>query len=273
MTQQLFSGKEGATSKRLPVLFIGHGSPMNAIQDNAFTRSLGELGRVIERPKAILCVSAHWMTEGSWVTHMPKPKTIHDFYGFPKPLFDVQYPAPGSPEFADLIRSEVKDPKLNADDESWGIDHGTWSVLRHMYPKADIPVLQLSIYMSQTPEYHFRLGQQLRRLREQGVLIIGSGNIVHNLRQIDFSSTAKPFDWAIEFDEWVKDRLSHADYASLTNDATNSQAGKLSIPSPDHWYPLLYTLGASDNQDRLRFEYEGIDHGSISMRCLSLGLA
>lgn len=142
-----------------------------------------------------------------------------------------------------------------------------------MYPKADIPVLQLSIYMAQPPEYHFRLGQQLRRLREQGVLVVGSGNIVHNLRQIDFSPTAKPFDWAIEFDEWVKERLLRADYDSLTNDMTMSRAGRLSIPSPDHWYPLLYTLGASDKDDHLRFEYEGIDHGSISMRCLSLGLA
>lgn len=273
MTQQKTSSTDRGTHKRLPVLFLGHGSPMNAIQDNAFTRKLGELGRVIERPKVVLCVSAHWMTEGSWVTHMPKPKTIHDFYGFPKPLFDVQYPAAGSPEFADLIRSEVKDPTVNMDDETWGLDHGTWSVLRHMYPEANIPVLQLSIYMAQPPEYHYRLGEQLRKLRDQGVLIVGSGNIVHNLRQIDFSPSANPYDWAIEFDEWVKERLVRTDYASLTNDAYNTRAGKLSIPSPDHWYPLLYTLGASDEQDCLRFEYEGIDHGSISMRCLSLGLA
>jgi 4,5-DOPA dioxygenase extradiol len=260
-------------AERLPVLFIGHGNPMNAIADNTFTRRLGELGREITRPKAILCVSAHWMTEGSWVTRMPKPKTIHDFYGFPKELFDVQYPAPGSPEYADLIVSEVKDPKLYAENETWGLDHGTWSVLKHMYPKADVPVLQLSIYMEQPPEYHFLLGQQLLALRNQGVLIVGSGNIVHNLRKIDFSDDAKPFDWAIEFDEWVKERIEGGDYGSLVSSATSSEAGKLSIPTPDHWYPLLYSLGASDKQDRLRFEYEGIEHGSISMRCLSLGLA
>lgn len=273
MIQTNGSAMAGEGPRRLPVLFIGHGSPMNAIEENAFTRALGELGRAIEHPKAILCISAHWMTEGSWITHMPRPKTIHDFYGFPKALFDVQYPAPGSPEFAELIQNEVQDPKVNADDETWGLDHGTWSILRHMYPSAEIPVLQLSIYMAQPPEYHFRLGQQLRRLREQGILIVGSGNIVHNLRQIDFSPSAKPYDWAIEFDEWVKERLLHADYVALIRDATKSQAVLLSIPSPDHWYPLLYTLGASDGRDRLRFEYEGIEHGSISMRCLSLGLA
>lgn len=245
---------------------------MNAIEENAFTRRLADLGKRIARPQAILCISAHWMTEGTWVTHMRKPKTIHDFYGFPKPLFDVQYPAPGSPEIADRIRADIKDPKINADDEMWGLDHGTWSVLTHMYPKADIPVLQMSVYLEQPSEYHYRVGQQLKALREQGILIVGSGNIVHNLRQIDFGPNAKPFDWAIEFDEWVKDRLTRRDYASLINDAMSFRAGKLSIPSPDHWYPLFYALGASDEQDQLRFEHEGIDNASISMRCLSLGL-
>lgn len=260
-------------SKRMPVLFIGHGNPMNALYDNAFTRKLGELGARIPRPRAILCVSAHWMSEGSWVTRMTSPKTIHDIYGFPKALFDVQYPAPGSPEIADLIRAEVIDPRIVADEEMWGLDHGTWSVLRHMYPNADVPTLQLSIYMEQPGEYHLKLGRELRKLREKGVLIVGSGNIVHNLRKIDFSDSAKPFDWAIEFDEWVKARLEKRDFAALANEATASAAGKLSIPTPDHWYPLLYPLGASDAADELRFEHEGIEHGSISMRCLSLGLA
>jgi 4,5-DOPA dioxygenase extradiol len=196
----------------------------------------------------------------------------NDFSGIPKSLSDVQYPAPGSPDFADLIRSEVKNPKLKPDDETWGLDHGTWSILKHMYPLADIPVLQLSIDMAKPPEYHFQIGQQLRRLREQGVLIVGSGNIVHNLKEIDPNPKAKPFDWAIEFDAWVKERLKLGDYASLTHEATKSPEGKLSIPSPDHWYPLLYILGSSDQHDQLRFEYEGIDHGSISMRCLSLSL-
>lgn len=257
------------TTRRQPVLFLGHGSPMNAIQENGFTRSLGELGRRLEQPKAILCVSAHWMTEGTWVTRMPKPRTIHDFYSFPKPLFDVQYPAPGSPEVADMIHEEIREPQVKAEDTNWGLDHGTWSVLRHMYPQANIPVLQLSIDMSQGPEYHFRLGQQLRKFRDRGILIVGSGNIVHNLRQIDFSSNAKPFDWAVEFDEWVKERLIAEDHRGLLTDATRTEAGKLSVPTPDHYYPLLYVLGATDSRDQLRFEHEEIQNGSISMRCLS----
>jgi 4,5-DOPA dioxygenase extradiol len=174
---------------------------MNAIEDNAFTRALGALGRTVGLPQAILCISAHWMTKGTWVTHMPKPKTIHDFYGFPKPLYEVQYPAPGSPEVAELLQSEIRDPEVKIDDADWGLDHGAWSVLRHMYPHADVPIVQLSIDLSQGPEYHFRLGQQLRKFRDRGILIVGSGNIVHNLRQIDFSPNAQPFDWAIEFDE------------------------------------------------------------------------
>ncbi len=260
------------TQKRLPVLFLGHGSPMNAIEDNAFTRRLAELGREIPRPRAILCASAHWMTEGTWVTHMPKPKTIHDFYGFPKPLFDVQYPAPGSPEVAESIVSQVEKPRVNLDDEMWGLDHGTWSVLRHMYPEADVPVLQMSIYLERPAEYHLGVGAQLRRLRDQGVLIVGSGNLVHNLRRIDFSPDAKPFEWAVEFDAWVKAKLEARDFGALSSQALGTEAGRVSHPTPDHWYPLFYPLGAADKDDELRFEYEGIDHGSISMRCLSLGM-
>jgi 4,5-DOPA dioxygenase extradiol len=259
-------------ARRLPVLFLGHGNPMNAIEDNPFTRSLARLGLEIPRPKAILCVSAHWMTEGTWVTHMPQPKTIHDFYGFPQPLFDVRYPAPGDPRAAELVREVVREPKIQLDEEMWGFDHGSWAVLRHMYPEADVPLLQLSVYMEMPPEYHLRVGEALRGLRERGVLIVGSGNIVHNLREIDFEDKAKAYDWAVEFDAWVKERLEARDYTGLASDqAIQTRAGRLSVPSPDHWYPLLYTLGAADPADRLRFEYEGIEHGSISMRCLSLG--
>ena len=259
--------------QRLPVLFIGHGSPMYAIEDNAFTRKLSELGRRIPRPKVILCISAHWMTEGTWVTHMSKPKTIHDFYGFPQALFDVEYPAPGSPETADLIRDVVKAPVVHTDDEMWGLDHGTWAVLKHMYPRAEVPVLQMSVYMEMPAEYHFNIGERLRFLRDQGVLIIGSGNIVHNLRVIDFENRSSAFGWAIEFDEWVKERMVSRDYRSIMTEATTSKAGKLSVPTPDHWYPVFYTLGAADHNDHLQFEYEGIENGSISMRCFSMGLA
>ena len=168
---------EGKQEKKQPILFIGHGNPMNAIQENAFSHSLARLGSSLKGSKAILCISAHWMTNGTWVTRMEKPRTIHDFHGFPKPLFEVQYPAPGSLELADLICLEIKKPKMNADDTEWGLDHGTWAILKYLFPKADIPVVQLSIDMTQDSEFHFRLGQDLRFLRDQGILIIGSGKI------------------------------------------------------------------------------------------------
>jgi 4,5-DOPA dioxygenase extradiol len=258
------------SSNRLPVLFIGHGSPMNAIDDNNYTRMLKALGEKLPRPKAVLCVSAHWMTEGTWITHIKNPKTIHDFYGFPEALFQVQYPAPSDPDLAKSIQAQIPDPKINLDSEMWGFDHGTWSVLRHLYPKADIPVLQLSLYMEQPPDYHFKIGEQLRKLREQGVLIIGSGNIVHNLRKISWDPHAQAFDWALEFDQWVKEKLEARDFKALIEKSTSFEAGKLSIPTNDHWYPIYYILGASDSQDKLHFEFEEMQNASISMRSFSL---
>jgi 4,5-DOPA dioxygenase extradiol len=256
----------------MPVLFIGHGSPMNAIEANDFTRALGLLGKKLPKPKAILCISAHWMTEGTWITAMKNPKTIHDFYGFPKPLFEVSYPAPGSPEIAQLIVSTVKNPSVHPDKETWGLDHGSWSVLNHLYPKADVPVLQLSLHMEEPGAYHLELGQKLRFLREQGVLIIGSGNIVHNLQKISWDADAKPFDWALEFDEWSKKMISARDLKSLSEKYLEAPGGKESVPTPEHYYPLLYVLGAAEPNDTLAFEYEGIQNGSISMRAVSFGL-
>ncbi len=258
------------TSQKMPLLFIGHGNPMNAISTNTFTDSLKGLGETLPKPTSILCISAHWMTEGVWVTHSARPKTIHDFYGFPQALFDVQYPAPGNPALAEGICKSVLAPRIHPDDEMWGLDHGTWSILRHMYPDANIPVIQLSLYISKPPEFHFALAQELKKLRTQGVLIVGSGNLVHNLALLNREPNPAPFDWAIEFDAWVKERIEKRDYTSLVNDALKTEAGRLSIPSFDHWLPLLYTLGASDENDELRFEYEGFDHSSISMRALSL---
>lgn len=255
----------------MPVLFIGHGSPMNAIADNAYTRTLNALGASLEIPKVILVISAHWMTRGTFVTRMKMPKTIHDFGGFPQALFDVQYPAPGSPETADLIRSLVREPPISADETEWGLDHGTWSVLRHMYPRANIPVLQMSLSISDPPEYHMRLAEQLKSLREKGVLILGSGNIVHNLRQIKWDENAKPHDWALEFDEWMKVQLEKRDYKKIMAEAFASNAGRLSSPTPDHFLPIYYALGASDSSDNLKFEYEQMQNASLSMRSLSLG--
>lgn len=261
----------GSTTEKMPVVFIGHGSPMNAIDTNPYTKALNALGKRLPKPKAILVVSAHWMTEGTYVTEMQNPKTIHDFYGFPQALFDVKYPAPGSPEIAQLVKDNVMNPKVHGDKEAWGLDHGTWAVLRHMYPEANIPVLQLSIYMAQPPEYHVKIGQQLAKLREHGVLILGSGNLVHNLRQIRWEPTAPAFDWAVEFDQWTKQKITDRDFNAVLNDFHKTKAGQLSVPSMDHYYPMHYILGAVDSKDELKFEYEEMQNGSISMRSFTFG--
>jgi len=259
------------STARMPIVFIGHGNPMNAVETNAFTQSLSELGKKLPQPKAVLCISAHWMTEGTWVTAMSKPKTIHDFYGFPQELFDIQYPAPGHPELAKTICDTVASPSIHGDKEMWGLDHGAWSVLKHMYPQAAVPVVQLSLYMARGPEYHENIGQQLAKLREQGVLILGSGNLVHNLRRIRWEAQAPAYDWALEFDEWCRQKLMAKDYRSLLYDFHNSEAGKLSVPSMDHYWPLHYILGAAHKDDVLNFEYEEIQNASISMRSFTLG--
>lgn len=255
---------------KMPVLFVGHGSPMNAIADNYFTQSWKALGQSFGKPKAILCISAHWLSAGTWVTHMVKPKTIHDFYGFPQELFNVQYPAPGDPKLAEDIQLLAKFPRIHLDDANWGLDHGTWSVLVQMYPEADIPVVQLSIDMSEPLSFHLELGKTLAALREQGVMILGSGNIVHNLRRLDWHNHSG-YEWAIEFDEWVKDKLLQRDFGALADEVLNTQAGQWSVPTPDHYIPLLYAVGASDPEDTLQFETEGLDLGSISMRSFSFG--
>jgi 4,5-DOPA dioxygenase extradiol len=257
---------------RAPVLFIGHGSPMNAIEDNEYTRTLEALGRRLDRPRALLCISAHWMTEGTWITHQARPRTIHDFYGFPKPLFEVQYPAPGDPELAEDIRARVTDIRINLDDEQWGLDHGAWAILRHMFPDADVPVLQLSLHMERDARFHYVAGRALAKLRELGVLIVGSGNIVHNLRLIKWDDAAEPYPWAAEFDTWVAGKLAARDDAALVHDAAASEAGQLAIPTPEHWYPFLYALGAADPAERAETLYDGIQNASISMRCVGFGL-
>lgn len=266
---ELLQNKKQA--QKMPALFIGHGSPMNAIQDNQFTRTLGELGKKMPMPNAILVVSAHWMTKGTWVTKMENPKTIHDFYGFPQELFNVQYPAPGSPEVAGDIQSLLSGRTIHADND-WGLDHGTWSVLRHLYPEANIPVVQLSLDMSESHEYHFKLGEELAKMRERGVLIVGSGNIVHNLRQIKWGENPTPHDWALEFDHWSKEKILQRDFKALQRDVLKTEAGKLAVPTMDHYFPLHYVLGLASNNEDINFEYEEMQNASISMRTLSVGM-
>jgi 4,5-DOPA dioxygenase extradiol len=256
---------------QFPVLFIGHGSPMNAILDNTFTRRLTELGISFkEKPKAILVISAHWLTRGTNVMVSEKPKTIHDFGGFPNELYQIEYPAIGSPVFAKETKKLIKTTNT-FEDENWGLDHGAWTILRHIFPNADIPVFQLSIDYTKEPQYHYNLASEIKALRNKGVLIIGSGNIVHNLYQIDFDTNAKPFSWAIEFDDLVKDKLLKKDYSGLINYSLLGEAARLSIPTNDHYLPMLYTLGLSGKDEQLKFVYEEIQNSSISMRCFQIG--
>lgn len=254
---------------RMPVIFIGHGSPMNAIADNQYTKMLQALGKRLPRPKAIIVISAHWLTQGTHVTESLYPKTIHDFGGFPKPLFEIQYPAPGSLKVVKLLQQVVPVPQIRGDNEQWGFDHGAWSVLRHLYPKADIPVLQLSIDIGQPSKFHFDLGQKIAQFRNQDILIIGSGNVLHNLRQLRSESNAQSFGWALEYDKWIKQKLETKDFQALIYDFHQTDADKRSVPSMDHYFPMLYVLGAVTEDDRIKIEYEEIQNGSISMLSFS----
>jgi 4,5-DOPA dioxygenase extradiol len=256
------------SSTRMPTLFFGHGTPMNAISKNVFTQFLNRKGQELTKPKAILAISAHWETMGTKVLRRERPETIHDFGGFPPELFAVQYPAPGSLEVADRVQDLMKAHEVEASSD-WGLDHGTWSVLTHLYPKADIPVLQLSLNRNLKMQDHLRIAQDLKALRDQGVLIIGSGNITHNLRQVDWSPNAKPMDWAVEFDQMIKEALIQRDPSALTaQDPKKHSLWKQALPSLEHYLPLLYILGASDPQDQLSFPHEEMQMGSLSMRAV-----
>lgn len=250
---------------KMPVLFVGHGNPMNSISDNQYTRKWVELGKSLPRPRAILAISAHWYIPEVAVTAMQPPRTIHDFYGFPKELFEVQYPAPGCPELAEEV-ADLLSPESVSLNKGWGLDHGTWSVLRHIFPKANVPVIQLSLDTRNTPEEHYRRGQQLAELREEGVMIIGSGNVVHNLLGFDWynPSTAPPM-WAVEFEAWNRDRLVSGTPDALTEYLAMGEMAALSAPSPDHYLPLLYLAGLQNSSDEVSFPVEGFDGGTMSM--------
>lgn len=250
----------------MPVLFVGHGSPMNAIEDNEFTAEWAKVGTLLPKPKAILCISAHWQTRGTMVTAMEKPQTIHDFGGFPEELFKKEYPAAGSPEFAKQTKDLVKKTSVGLDND-WGLDHGTWSVLCKMFPKADIPTYQLSLDYTQSPEYHFELAQELQELRKKGVLIIGSGNIVHNLRMVSFDKS-DGFDWAIEFDEKIKKALEDKDNKSIIHYEDFGSVARLAVPTNEHYLPMLYTIALQQKNENISFFNAKTQAGSISMRSL-----
>jgi 4,5-DOPA dioxygenase extradiol len=263
----------GEEEVKMPVLFIGHGSPMNAIEDNEFSQRWQQMGNEIPTPKAVVVISAHWLTKGTLVTAMPNPKTIHDFGGFPQALFDVQYPAPGSPELATEIQKLITNPAVELDHD-WGLDHGTWSVVKHMYPDADIPVLQLSIDYYKPAAYHYELAKQLLSLRKKGVLIIGSGNMVHNLRMVAWDKLNEPeygYDWALEMNDIFKNKISNGFHKELIQYEKLNKSATLAIPSPDHYYPLLYILALQSDNDKVTFFNDKAVGGSLTMTSVKIG--
>lgn len=256
----------------MPVIFIGHGSPMNGIEDNEFSRYWKKLASEIERPKAVLCISAHWLTRGTFITAMEHPQTIHDFGGFPQALFDVQYPAPGDPKLAEETSGLITSTKVELDHE-WGLDHGTWTIVRHMYPEADIPVLQFSIDFNKPAQYHYDLAKELMALRKKGVLILGSGNMVHNLRMVAWDKIDQTygFDWAIEMNEIFKEKINSGDHKALIDYEKLNKAALLAIPTPDHYYPLLYTLGLKQENDEVNIFNDKPMAGSLTMTSVKFG--
>jgi 4,5-DOPA dioxygenase extradiol len=258
---------------KMPVLFIGHGSPMNAIEENEFVSGWRSIGKTLPRPNAILCVSAHWETKGTYVTAMNKPPTIHDFGGFPKELFEVEYPAPGSPELAGETKNIVRKSEVGLDSR-WGLDHGCWSVVKHLYPDADVPVIQLSLDYFQSPQYHYDLAKELSSLRSKGVLIIGSGNMVHNLGMISWEKMEEPgygYDWAIEANEKMKKFILSNDHKSLIDYKLQGTAFNLAIPTPDHFLPLLYSLALKEENEKIGIFNDKAVAGSLTMTSIKIG--
>lgn len=260
----------------MPVLFIGHGSPMNIILNNDYTDNIAKAAQQLPKPKAILVVSAHWLTNGTYVTCVRQPKTIYDFYGFPEELYHLTYPSPGSPEAAELTIKTVKSNKIQCG--NWGLDHAAWAVLKHMYPNADTPVFEMSLdyspYNDWNPkplDYHYRLAAELAPLREKGILIIGSGNIVHNLGLIDYDIDGKPHKWAVEFDQKIKQLLLSRNHEQLTNYLDIGKEALFAVPTQDHYLPMIYAIGLQRKGEKLNFIHEGFQHGSVSMRAFQIG--
>ena len=255
----------------MPAIFLGHGNPMNALARNSYAQAWAAIGASIPRPSAILSVSAHWYVPGTAVTAMAAPRTIHDFGGFPRELYEMQYPAPGKPQLAMHI-TQLLAPLAVASDQQWGLDHGTWSVLCHVFPKADVPVVQLSIDETQPSAFHYETGQRLRALREEGVLILGSGDIVHNLHAYAWGKhSVEPYDWAVRFESRVRESLLKRDHTPLVNYESLGKDALLSVPTPEHYLPLLYVLGASAKDEAISFPVEGVEGGSVSMLAVRFG--
>ena len=257
------------TSHRQPAIFAGHGSPMYAIEPNRYTAAWSALGKTLKRPDAILVISAHWVTRGTWVTAMAKPNTIHDFGGFPQALFEIQYPAPGSPALADRVQELLKVPVVLEENE-WGIDHGAWSVLKYMYPDADVPVVQLSLDGSMSAREHYELAKQLSPLRDENILILSSGNVVHNLRTIHWQEDAEPYPWATKFNDFFVSEIRANHHDDLIDWEHYGDAAHLSIPTAEHYWPALYTLALQQEGEQAKVYTDGIEMSSISMLGFSI---
>lgn len=267
---KLSNNNEG--TDRMPLLFLGHGSPMNAIEENEFVTGFRKIATEIKKPKAILCISAHWETRGTFVTAMQNPPTIHDFGGFPKELFEVQYPAPGSPKLADEAKELVKSTIVKPD-YKWGLDHGAWTVLKHMYPEANIPIIQMSLDYTNAPRFHYELAGELTKLRDKGILIVGSGNMVHNLRLVDWDKLNDDdfgFDWAMEANSKMKSLIIDDNHKSLINYSGNGEAFKLAVPTPEHYLPLLYILALKRNDEEISFFNDKAVGGSLTMTSVKI---
>jgi 4,5-DOPA dioxygenase extradiol len=258
-------------TQKMPAIFFGHGNPLNALEDNAYTRAWSDIGKSIPTPRAIVTISAHWYMPGTYVTAMGTPRTIHDFGGFPRALYQVQYPAPGDPLLAQQLRKLLQPMAAVGLDMEWGLDHGTWSVLCHVFPEADVPVLQLSIDRTQPPAFHYELGRRLAPLRHDGVLVTGSGNLVHNLHAYAWGRhPVEPFDWALRFEQRVRALLLANEHGPLINYESLGPDALLSIPTPEHYLPLLYVLGLQAENESVTFPVEGIEGGSVSMLSVQL---
>jgi len=255
----------------MPAIFFGHGNPLNALQQNDYTKAWKAIGKTIPRPKAVLTVSAHWYLPGTFITAMPAPRTIHDFGGFPRELYEVQYPAPGDPNLAQRVK-KLLEPVSVGLDLSWGRDHGTWSVLCHVFPEANVPVVQLSIDETQPPEFHHEIGKRLATLRDEGILVIGSGNLVHNLHTYAWGRhEVEPFDWAVSFEKLAREFMLKGDDAPLVDYESLGRDAMLSVPTPDHYLPLLYVIASRRPGEQVSFPVEGFDGGSISMLTVQIG--
>lgn len=258
-------------SIKMPVLFVGHGNPMNAIEENEFTKTWNRIGISIPTPQAIICISAHWETRGTQITAMSQPRTIHDFGGFPRELFEVEYPAPGNPALAEELKKQLEQTAIELDYSDWGLDHGTWSVVKHIYPKANIPIIQISLNRNQSPKQHYEFAKNLAYLRKKGILIIGSGNIVHNLRRVDWQNQNSGFDWAQEANQQMKSWITDGNHQALIDYQKQGTTFDLAIPTPEHYLPLLYALALQNNSDKISFFNDELVMGSLSMTSVMIG--